>query len=99
MEKFTKVTGVAAPLMRQNVDTDLVIRIERRHEGRARYGRACNRGSRRRGSDEPQRLDAPGPDDGREVGQRRFQRGRRLDAPQQPQSKRGNFAHILVAVQ
>ena len=29
MEKFTKVTGVAAPLMRQNVDTDLIIRIER----------------------------------------------------------------------
>lgn len=29
MEKFTKVTGVGAPLMRQNVDTDLIIRIER----------------------------------------------------------------------
>ena len=29
MDKFTKVTGVAAPLMRQNVDTDLIIRIER----------------------------------------------------------------------
>jgi 3-isopropylmalate/(R)-2-methylmalate dehydratase small subunit len=29
MDKFTKVTGVGAPLMRQNVDTDLVIRIER----------------------------------------------------------------------
>ncbi len=29
MDKFTKVTGVATPLMRQNVDTDLIIRIER----------------------------------------------------------------------
>jgi len=29
MEKFTKMTGVAAPLMRANIDTDVVIRIER----------------------------------------------------------------------
>ncbi len=29
MEKFTRLEGVAAPLMRQNVDTDVVIRIER----------------------------------------------------------------------
>src|SRR4029077_15226851 len=43
MEKFTKVTGVAAPLMRQNVDTDLVIRIERlvSHNGRQGLGPYC----------------------------------------------------------
>jgi len=29
MEKFTKMTGVAAPLMRANIDTDVVVRIER----------------------------------------------------------------------
>ncbi|HKV00273.1 MAG TPA: 3-isopropylmalate dehydratase small subunit [Vineibacter sp.] len=29
MDKFTRLEGVAAPLMRQNVDTDVVIRIER----------------------------------------------------------------------
>ena len=38
MEKFTKVTGVAAPLMRQNVDTDLVIRIERLVTNTSRQG-------------------------------------------------------------
>ena len=38
MEKFTKVTGVAAPLMRQNVDTDLVIRIERLVNNTSRQG-------------------------------------------------------------
>lgn len=43
MEKFTKVTGVAAPLMRQNVDTDLVIRIERlvSNNGREGLGPYC----------------------------------------------------------
>jgi 3-isopropylmalate/(R)-2-methylmalate dehydratase small subunit len=43
MEKFTKVTGVAAPLMRQNVDTDLVIRIERlvNNTGRQGLGPYC----------------------------------------------------------
>jgi 3-isopropylmalate/(R)-2-methylmalate dehydratase small subunit len=29
MDKFARLEGVAAPLMRQNVDTDVVIRIER----------------------------------------------------------------------
>jgi len=29
MEKFTRLDGVAAPLMRANVDTDLIIRIQR----------------------------------------------------------------------
>ena len=38
MEKFTKVTGVAAPLMRQNVDTDLIIRIERLVDNTGRQG-------------------------------------------------------------
>ncbi len=38
MEKFTKVTGVAAPLMRQNVDTDLIIRIERLVDNTGRTG-------------------------------------------------------------
>ncbi len=38
MEKFTKVTGVAAPLMRQNVDTDLIIRIERLVDNTGRKG-------------------------------------------------------------
>jgi 3-isopropylmalate/(R)-2-methylmalate dehydratase small subunit len=43
MEKFTKVTGVAAPLMRQNVDTDLIIRIERlvNNTGRTGLGPHC----------------------------------------------------------
>ena len=43
MEKFTKVTGVAAPLMRQNVDTDLIIRIERlvSNTGRKGLGPHC----------------------------------------------------------
>ena len=43
MEKFTKVTGVAAPLMRQNVDTDLIIRIERlvSNSGRSGLGPYC----------------------------------------------------------
>jgi 3-isopropylmalate/(R)-2-methylmalate dehydratase small subunit len=43
MEKFSKVTGVAAPLMRQNVDTDLVIRIERlvSNTGREGLGPYC----------------------------------------------------------
>ena len=43
MDKFTKVTGVAAPLMRQNVDTDLVIRIERlvNNTGREGLGPYC----------------------------------------------------------
>ena len=40
MEKFTKVTGVAVPLMRQNVDTDLVIRIERLVSNTSRQWRA-----------------------------------------------------------
>ena len=38
MERFTKVTGVAAPLMRQNVDTDLIIRIERLVSNTGRQG-------------------------------------------------------------
>ena len=38
MEKFTKVTGVATPLMRQNVDTDLIIRIERLVDNVGREG-------------------------------------------------------------
>ena len=38
MDKFTKVTGVAAPLMRQNVDTDLIIRIERLVDNVGREG-------------------------------------------------------------
>ena len=38
MDKFTKVTGVAAPLMRQNVDTDLIIRIERLVNNTGRAG-------------------------------------------------------------
>jgi 3-isopropylmalate/(R)-2-methylmalate dehydratase small subunit len=38
MDKFTKVTGVAAPLMRQNVDTDLIIRIERLVSNTGRQG-------------------------------------------------------------
>ncbi|MBL0933055.1 MAG: 3-isopropylmalate dehydratase small subunit, partial [Alphaproteobacteria bacterium] len=38
MDKFTKVTGVAAPLMRQNVDTDLIIRIERLVENVTKEG-------------------------------------------------------------
>src|SRR4029450_4504325 len=43
MEKFTKVTGVAAPLMRQNVDTDLVIRVGRlvNNTGRQGLGPYC----------------------------------------------------------
>src|SRR5215468_5117815 len=43
MEKFTRVTGVAAPLMRQNVDTDLIIRIERlvSNTGRTGLGPYC----------------------------------------------------------
>ena len=43
MEKFTKVTGVAAPLMRDNVDTDLIIRIERlvNNTGRTGLGPYC----------------------------------------------------------
>ena len=38
MERFTKVTGVAAPLMRENVDTDLIIRIERLVDNTGRQG-------------------------------------------------------------
>jgi 3-isopropylmalate/(R)-2-methylmalate dehydratase small subunit len=43
MDKFSKVTGVAAPLMRQNVDTDLIIRIERlvSNTGRGGLGPYC----------------------------------------------------------
>ena len=43
MDKFTRVTGVAAPLMRQNVDTDLIIRIERlvNNTGREGLGPHC----------------------------------------------------------
>ena len=29
MEKFTRLAAIAAPLMRQNIDTDMVIRVER----------------------------------------------------------------------
>ncbi|MCW5730910.1 MAG: 3-isopropylmalate dehydratase small subunit [Alphaproteobacteria bacterium] len=39
MEKFTRLRAIAAPLMRQNVDTDVIIRIERLIEAdRARLG-------------------------------------------------------------
>ena len=38
MDKFTKITGVAVPLMRQNVDTDLIIRIERLVDNVGREG-------------------------------------------------------------
>ena len=38
MDKFTKVTGVATPLMRQNVDTDMIIRIDRLVENVGREG-------------------------------------------------------------
>jgi 3-isopropylmalate/(R)-2-methylmalate dehydratase small subunit len=38
MDKFTKVTGVAVPLMRQNVDTDLIIRIDRLVDNVGREG-------------------------------------------------------------
>jgi len=43
MNKFSRVTGVAAPLMRQNVDTDLIIRIERlvSNTGRGGLGPYC----------------------------------------------------------
>jgi len=43
MDKFSKVTGVATPLMRQNVDTDLIIRIERlvNNTGRDGLGPYC----------------------------------------------------------
>jgi 3-isopropylmalate/(R)-2-methylmalate dehydratase small subunit len=43
MDKFDKVTGVAVPLMRQNVDTDLIIRIERlvNNVGRDGLGPYC----------------------------------------------------------
>ena len=46
MEKFTKITGVAAPPMRQNVDTDLVIRIERLVNNTGREGWAPTASSR-----------------------------------------------------
>ena len=29
MDKFTKLSAIAAPIMRQNIDTDMVIRVER----------------------------------------------------------------------
>ena len=29
MTPFTQLTGVAAPLMRNNIDTDVIIRVER----------------------------------------------------------------------
>jgi 3-isopropylmalate/(R)-2-methylmalate dehydratase small subunit len=29
MEKFTRLTAIAAPLLRENIDTDIIIRIER----------------------------------------------------------------------
>ena len=41
MEPFTAVTGVAAPLMRQNVDTDVIIRIERINLGRRNLEPYC----------------------------------------------------------
>ena len=57
MEKFTKVTGVAAPLMRENVDTDLIIRIERlvNNTGRKGLGPYCFEQLRLRpdGSEDP----------------------------------------------
>lgn len=57
MERFTKVTGVAAPLMRENVDTDLIIRIERlvNNTGRQGLGPYCFEQLRLRpdGSEDP----------------------------------------------
>jgi 3-isopropylmalate/(R)-2-methylmalate dehydratase small subunit len=41
MEPFTLVEGVAAPLMRQNVDTDVIIRIERINLGRRKLESYC----------------------------------------------------------
>jgi 3-isopropylmalate/(R)-2-methylmalate dehydratase small subunit len=42
MEKFTVLTAIAAPLMRQNVDTDIIIRIERLIGGdRKNMGQHC----------------------------------------------------------
>ncbi|MGP1609508.1 MAG: 3-isopropylmalate dehydratase small subunit, partial [Burkholderiales bacterium] len=42
MEKFTLLTAIAAPLMRQNVDTDILIRIERLiGQNRKDLGRFC----------------------------------------------------------
>ena len=29
MKSFTKLEGVAAPLLRENIDTDIIIRIDR----------------------------------------------------------------------
>jgi 3-isopropylmalate/(R)-2-methylmalate dehydratase small subunit len=56
MQKFTTVTGVAAPLMRQNVDTDTVIRIDRLvNLERDQLGRWCFEAIRYRpdGSEDP----------------------------------------------
>ena len=42
MQKFTELTAIAAPLMRPNVDTDVIIRIERLIGApRAEMGRWC----------------------------------------------------------
>ncbi|TSA15432.1 MAG: 3-isopropylmalate dehydratase small subunit [Comamonadaceae bacterium] len=42
MKKFTVLTAIAAPLMRQNVDTDIIVRIERLiGHGRDDLGRFC----------------------------------------------------------
>jgi 3-isopropylmalate/(R)-2-methylmalate dehydratase small subunit len=42
MEKFTELAAIAAPLLRQNVDTDIIIRIERLiGSKREQLGRYC----------------------------------------------------------
>jgi 3-isopropylmalate dehydrogenase len=50
MDKFTTVTGVAAPLIRPNVDTEVIIRIDRliEHDPQA-LGAYCFESLRRRG--------------------------------------------------
>src|SRR5438270_9439837 len=56
MEKFTVLTGVAAPLLRANVNTDVLIRIERlMHVPKGALGRYCFEAWRYRadGSDDP----------------------------------------------
>ena len=56
MEKFVRLTGVAAPLMRNNVDTDVVIPMRRIiNNSRDEFGRYCFEAWRYRpdGSDNP----------------------------------------------
>jgi 3-isopropylmalate/(R)-2-methylmalate dehydratase small subunit len=56
MDKVSVITGVAAPLLRANVDTDTIIRIERlTHESREQLGRFALEALRLRhdGSEDP----------------------------------------------